>query len=65
MRITRVQLRRIIHEEASRLREGPRGNPQSEPEFGDLLDALEALQRKGFAVDEVMEIAAGLTRRRT
>jgi len=64
MRITRGQLRRLVREEASRLGEGPRGNPQSEPEFGDLLDALEALRRKGFGIDEVMGVAVELTRGR-
>jgi hypothetical protein len=63
MRITRGQLRRLVREEASRLAEGPRGNPQSEPEFGDLLDALEALRRKGFSADEVMRTALELAPR--
>ncbi len=64
MLVTRGELRRIVREEASRLAEGPRGNPQSEPEFGDLLDALDALRRKGFGLEEVMGAAAELTRGR-
>lgn len=52
MRITRRQLRCLVSEEL-RLKEA-RGNVQSEPEFGALLDAFQALEDKGFMADEIM-----------
>lgn len=65
MRRTDSQLRRLVIAEVRRvLREGPKGNPQSEPEFGALLDALGALQAKGFSPDDVMKTALELSPRR-
>jgi hypothetical protein len=54
VRITRQQLRRVIREEARRLSEA-HGNVQSEPEFGNLLNAIGELIQKGFDVEEIMD----------
>lgn len=61
MKITRKQLRRLVSEELGRLTEA-RGNVQSEPEFGALLDAFQALEDKGFMADEISSAMANHTR---
>ena len=60
--VTNRSLLRLIREEALRVVEG-RGNVQSEPEFGDLLDAFYALEEKGFGAREISSAMSEYARR--
>jgi hypothetical protein len=56
-------IRQLIREEVRMIVEGRRGNVQSEPEFGALLDAFRLLEGKGFGAGEISTALSEYTRK--